>query len=144
MAWTPKLIAAENQNGKAHIVIQYSDGLGMTFNEDVNLTNPQTLNDVVAARIAQLTSLDTFYSTLSVGSNISTTPTPPPTPTPAVTQTQAQIDQNLWMSDHRLFNRWKTTLVDPSIITAVHPTYSAMLTSLQSRLTANPGYMNLV
>ena len=130
MAWTPTLKAAEKQNGKIHVVIRYTDGVS-DFNEDFYLVNPQTLNDVVANRITQLTALDTFLATLVVGSGISTTPTPP------VVLLQPEIDRNAWLVNYRKLVKAKQTLVDTGIITTANPTYSALLSTVQGGLIAS-------
>ena len=130
MAWTPTLIAAEKQNGKIHVVIRYSDGT-ITFSEDQFLSSPQTLNDIVANRINQLTALDSFFATLVVGSAISTTPTP------VVPLLQPEIDRNAWLVLYRKLVKAKTTLVDTGVITVSNPTYAALLSQVQTGLLAS-------
>ena len=118
MAWTAKIQSVEKQSGKAHIIIQYTDGVS-PFSEDLWLTNPQTLNDVVATRIAQLNSIDIFVTGLVNGAPISSTPTPP------VTLSQAQIDQQTFLTDYRTLQGMKRA-IDVGIKTVADADYIAL------------------
>jgi len=130
MAWTPTIKTSERIRGQLHVVIQYSDGI-TTFNEDVFLSSPTTLNDIVANRVTQLAALDTYALTLTPGAAISTTPTPP------ATLTQAEIDRNAWLVNYRKLLKAKQTLVDVGVITTAQPTYAALLTTVQTGLLAS-------
>ena len=130
MAWTPTLKTVEKIRGQLHVVIGYSDGT-INFNEDFFTTSPQALNDVVARRIGELTALDTYASSLTVGAAISTVPTPPTPPT------QAELDRSAWLTNYRKLVKAKETLVDVGVITASNPTYVALLSTVQAGLQAS-------
>ena len=130
MAWTPTLKTVEKIRGQLHVVIGYSDGT-TSFNEDFFTTSPRTLNDVVSKRVAELTALDTYASTLTIGAAISTTPTPPPV------LSQAEIDRNTWLANYQKLVKAKQTLVDVGVITTTNPTYAALLAAVQSGLQAS-------
>ena len=130
MAWTPKIKAVEKIQGQLHVVIAYSDGT-RTFNEDLFLSTPRTLNDVVFKRIAELDALDTYATSLVVGTSISTTPTVVTPPT------QAEIDREAWLVNYRKLFKAKQTLVDVGVIPASNSTYAALLSTVQAGLQAS-------
>lgn len=129
MPWTPKLKVAEKQQGKIHVIIEYTDGTNIIA-EDGWLTTPQTLNDVVASRVSQLNALDTYLTTLTVGAAISTTPTP------VAALTQVEIDRNAWLVNYRKLEKAYRTLVVPGILPSSNPTYSALMSTVQTGLQA--------
>jgi hypothetical protein len=133
MAWSAKLVSVEKQQGKAHIVINYSDGTS-SFNEDQWLSSPQTLNDIVATRIAQLSSVDTFVAGIVLGP-LSSTPTPPSI------QTAPQIAQNKFLVD---YNRWLSVkrAIDAGILTGTEPEVQALKSLVQTEYSA--AYINVI
>ena len=123
MAWTAKIKAVEKQGGKIHVVINYSDGQ-TTFDEDFFTTSPRTLNDIVASRVTELTTLDTYFTTLASGAVISQTPTPPIAVPPAA------INKAAWFRDWgRLQNC--NLLITAGILTGLEPAYTTLKQSVK-------------
>ena len=118
MAWTAKIKAVEKQGGRIHVVINYSDG------QDFFTASPRTLNDIVASRVSELTTLDTYFATLASGAVISQIPTPAPT------VPQATLSKAAWFRDRQRLQSCNL-LITAGVLTGLEPAYTTLKQSVK-------------
>lgn len=132
MSFTAKIISKSVDNGVPVITVEFSDGTSVIQES----CRPQDLNGLkqwAKSRISTFESRNVIDSTFVLNSTMDLSD---PVVTPPVL-TQAEIDRNNWLTDYRTLVKAYQTLVVPGIIGANNPTYTALMSKVQSGLKAS-------
>lgn len=135
MAWTATVVNVTRDNALASVVVDFSNG-AETRRQTYRISDVTALKIQVANQIAAYTAIDTLVATPPLGALDVSQPVPTP-PTPA--EIAAAAARNNFSDDLRTL-RQLTASVTLGILPANTPQIATLQSSLNTRLTNNPGF----